>query len=184
MRVLSQTEANDLLRPLGLEIGSWNGLNELGSEKCPYRVYLAPPGALELYVLAGHLLDWLAPKDWVLFQVDNSTVPVGDDEHRVFERLVFNAEQRWDIGTQRSFLFGDVAVDDPKAVREQLILLIFFALMFQWHVYLTCENAVPGQRLGLQDGAIYFIGDDRLIDRAEALIEKLTENPLRLSQPG
>jgi len=182
MRVLSKGQANVLLRPLGLEVGAWNGLNEVGSEKASYRVYIAPPEARELYVLAGHVLDWLAPQGWVLLQVDNSTAPSADEE-RVFERLVCNGAQRWDIGTQRSFLFGEAPTGGPAALREQFILLIYFALMFQWHVYLTCENAGPGQRLGLQDGAVYFLGDETLMQRAEEVLEIYRGDPLRLSQP-
>jgi hypothetical protein len=182
MRVLSKGQANALLRPLGLEIGSWNGLNECGSEKASYRVYIAPQEARELYVLAGHVLDWLAPEGWVLLQVDNSTAPL-EDEKRVFERLVFNGALSWDLDSQRSILFGEEGSSAPAVLREQLILLIYFALVFQWHVYLTCENAAPGQRLGLQDGAVYFLGDDSLMRRAEAVMRGHSEDPLRLSQP-
>lgn len=182
MRVLSQIEADELLRPLRLKIGEWNELKKLTSDDVPHEVHHPSRDARELYVLAGYVLDWLAPEGWILLQIDNSTWP-SDDETGVFERLAFAAEQRWDIDTQRSFLFGDASEDESGIDRHQLILLIFFSLMFQWHVYLTCENAGPGQRLGLQDGVVYFIGDSKLVDTADAMLRRLAEDPQQLSQP-
>ncbi|NIA67394.1 hypothetical protein HBA54_02190 [Pelagibius litoralis] len=183
MRILSQVEADELLRPLQLKIGEWNRLNDLASDDVPYKVYHPSRDTRELYVLAGYLLDWFAPEGWVLLQVDNSTWP-SDDETGVFERLAFAAKQRWDIDTQRSFLFGDSSEDEFDIDRHQLILLIFFSLMFEWHVYLTCEKATPGQRLGLQDGVVYFIGEAKLIDAADATLQQIAENPLRFSRPA
>jgi len=176
MRMLSHIEVDELLRPLNLRIGEWNELNKLKSDDVPYKVYHPSRDARELYVLARCVLDWLAPEGWVLLQIDNSTWP-SDDETGVFERLVFSAGQRWDIDARRSFLFDGTSEGESGIDRHQLVLLIFFSLMFEWHVYLTCKNAGPGQRLGLQDGMIYFIGSSKLIDAAEVILRRFAKHP-------
>ncbi|MEO3430520.1 hypothetical protein AAFN88_16800 [Pelagibius sp. CAU 1746] len=175
MRVLTQAEADSLLQPLDLKVGEWCELACLSSEVFPNKAYRPNPDARELYVLAGHLLDWLDPKDWVILQIDNSTAPLFD-ESKVFEELAFEPGQRWDLGNQRTFLFG--------IERAKLILIVFFSLVFEWHVYLTCKSADQGQRLGLQDGIVYFIGRPEMVGAAEAMVERIAENPLRLSQSG
>ena len=181
MKVLSKTEANELLRPLELKIGEWNELAELSSDRgVSYRLHKPLREARHLYVLADHLLDWLSSDGWILLQVDNSTVTF-DHEDRVFEKLVFNDEQRWDIDNQRSFLFDDVGLDKRISDRNTILLLILFSLMFEWHVYFTGDSAGLGQRLGLQDGFVYFIADEKRLRAADELVHRVAEDPLTLS---
>lgn len=183
MKVLSEMEANELLRPLELRIGEWNELADLSSDRTPYVSHRPSRDADHLYELAHHLLDWISSDGWMLLQVDNSTAPL-DDEYRVFEKLVFNDEQRWGVGVQRSFLFDDVRRNKRISERNTVLLLIYFSLFFEWHVYLTSDSAGLGQRLGLQDGFAIFIADGQPLRAAEDLVHRAIEDRLTPFPPS
>jgi hypothetical protein len=181
MRVLSRIEADHLLLALGLKIGNWNELADDSEGVVTSKGYRPPRNALELYVVARQLLNWIAGGEWTFLQVDNSTAPA-NDEIRVFEKLMFHGEERWDIGAQRSFLLDDASKVGSATDQTSLVLLIFFSLVFEWHVYLTSKNSTRGQRLALQDGVVYFFGDAKTIERADTLVSRIAESPLHLSQ--
>ena len=61
------------------------------------------------------------------------------------------------------------------------IELVFFSLLFEWHVYLTSQSSTGGRRLGLLDGVAYFFGDAKTIEQADMLTTCVAEDPLRLS---
>ena len=92
MRVINQQLANQLLVPSGIRIGDWNELCSLQLGGVLHRSYLPPAEALELYVAAHRLAQWVISGSWTLLQVDNSTSPT-EDEIAVFEKLIFNGEQ-------------------------------------------------------------------------------------------
>lgn len=180
MRTLLRSEVDPLLLVVGLKIGNWNELADIAAGGVLRKAYRPPNNAIELYVAAGHLLNWLAPEGWTLLQVDNSTAPT-DDEIRVFERLVFGDDRTWDVGGQRSFLFDDAGKTEFGADQATLVLLVFFSLLFEWHVYLTSQSSTGGRRLGLLDGVAYFFGDAKTIEQADMLTTCVAEDPLRLS---
>jgi hypothetical protein len=88
MRILTTHEADQLLFCKGMRIGKWNELTDISTDSMRYVAYQPPTNALELYVVAKQLLDWIALGGWVLLQIDNSTAPA-PDEIKIFEKLVF-----------------------------------------------------------------------------------------------
>ncbi|WP_409525035.1 hypothetical protein [Nitrincola sp. MINF-07-Sa-05] len=174
MRVINQQLASQLLDPSGIRIGDWNELLcslQLGGVL--HRSYSPPAEALELYVAAHRLAQWVISGNWTLLQVDNSTSPT-EDEIAVFEKLIFNGEQSWDVAEQRTFLL------EGAERLSTLVLLIYFALLFTWHIHLASEASLEGRRLALQDGGAYFYGNDSTLQDADELIVSLTTAPLKL----
>jgi len=177
MRVISKFDADHLLANNGLKIGKWNELTDTIPGSVKYIELCPSKDALELYVVAKRIRLWLPFSEWMLFQIDNSTAPE-DDEVKVFELLVLQDDQQWVVSEQKSFLIEDVK---GRAI-STIDLLIYFSLLFEWHVHLTTAHSKNGQRLVIQDGIIYFFGDDNSIKDAEAVITVLHENPLSFSE--
>lgn len=175
MKVLSRGEAERLLKSIALAIGKWNELCDLSPSMSSCRCYAAPSDAESLYVLAHHLCQWIRADGWVLLQVDNSTAPT-DDEVAIFEEVSFASTRRWLVGEERSFLLEDAAFGR----RAKLVLLVYFCLLFGWHIHLAAQGSVSGQRLSLQDGAIYFFGDVNVLARAEDLILATQNQPRQM----
>jgi hypothetical protein len=169
MEAIDRAKANELLAPLGMNVGSWNELSSLPSVPATHRAYSPPTDAMELYVAANRLANWIGSGSWTLLQVDNSTSP-SDDELAIFERLVLNGRP-WDVAEQHTFLLG------AGAQQSTLVLLVYFSLLFTWHVHLASEASLAGQRLALQDGIAYFFGDSATIQSADELIASLAADP-------
>ena len=174
MEAIDRVRAEQLLQTLGLKIGDWNELSDLSPSKTPHRAFAAPTNALELYVAAHRLASWIGSGSWTLLQIDNSTSPM-DDEVAVFENLVLKGRHSWDVAAQHTFLLGG------SSRQSTLVLLIYFALLFTWHVHLVSEASSSGQRLALQDGVTYLFGDASTIATADALIASLTSEPRALT---
>jgi hypothetical protein len=168
MQILTNAKANEFLATRGFRIGGWNELLETNANKTSVKHLAAPVDARELFNFSQQLMAWLSPKesDWVFLQIDNSTSPL-DDELGVFENLVLSNAIRWDVGEQRSFLFEkDLAPNAGSSITPKLVLLIFFALAFEWHIYLVAEKSGSGQRLGLLDGVAYVFGTEEIVRQA------------------
>lgn len=174
MKILSKSEADQFLSAIDLRIGDWNEVMDISPGSIIRKMFRPTREALPLYVLASTLLQWIGCDGRILLQIDNSTAPA-DDEAGIFERLMFSAESKWDIGRQKSFLF-----DEVTSCRSSIVLIIFFSLVFEWHVYLVSDISSKGVRLALLDGFIYFFGDMKAIEDADVLVSKLAENPLQI----
>ncbi|HOE41652.1 MAG TPA: hypothetical protein PLB25_08500 [Rhodoferax sp.] len=170
MEVIDRIRAEQLLLTLDLKIGDWNELTVRSPSKATHRSFAAPTSALELYVAAHRLASWISSGSWTLLQIDNSTSPM-DDEVAVFENLVLKGQHSWDIAAQHTFLL------DGSARQSTLVLLIYFALLFTWHIHLVSEASSSGQRLALQDGVVYFFGDASTTAAADELIASLISEP-------
>ena len=175
-KLLSRAGADQLLKPLGMKIGSWNQLTSLYPDTVMHLAYSPPSSAFELYIVAYRLSDWIISGEWTLLQVDNSTAPM-DDEIRVFEKVVLAGDYEWQIGIDTSFLFQGESNTRRQAVQTTLTLLIQFSLLFGWHACITSEASLHGRRLALQDGVVYFFGDANVIETAQCLVKSLTANP-------
>lgn len=179
MKVLSRHEADVILAPIAIKIGQWNELTDIASDKQTAYVSLkAPKVAIELYVASLWLVDWLPKGKWKLVQIDNSTSP-GRDESLLFGRLMNSPIGEWDVAMQRTFL---LEFDDDMASRQKVDIVIagvvFFALMFQWHIHVVSDGGSSGQRLSIQDGFIYCFGNEENITVANSLFEQVRLNPL------
>lgn len=174
MQPIDSQVANKLLETLGLRIGGWNELCALHPESISHKAYSPPTEAIELYVVAHRLALYVGSDTWTILQIDNSTCP-SDDEVAIFEKLVFGGQQPWDIARQHTFLL------ESQERSSTLVLLIYFALLFGWHIHLTSASSSEGQWLGLQDGAAYFFGNAIALRTAEDLIAQLLTEPRRIS---
>jgi hypothetical protein len=173
MQVIDRAEADRLLMPLGIKIGNWNELCSQPSVGVANTAYSPPSDAMDLYVAAFRLAEWIASGSWTLLQVDNSTSPT-DDEIAVFEKLILANQTPWKLADDHTFLLSG------EARKSTLVLLIYFALLFAWHIHLTSENSSCGQRLALQDGVVYFFGDAIIIQGVDALVKKMADAPRAL----
>lgn len=177
MRVLSKSEAEQLLLARNLRVGGWNEISDVVAGKVINKAWPAPREALPLYVFSEALLNWMTLGGWTIIQFDNSTAPT-DDEIRVFEQLMLFEGFRWDIAKQRTFLFDDSDGVSSDRTRTMLVLVVFFSLLFEWHIHLVSEKVINEERLSLQDGVVYFFGNTTAIEGANTLIEQLNEHPL------
>lgn len=178
MKILSRPEADTLLAPLGLKIGEWNELSAIASDSQPRTLTLAAPKvARDLYVASLWLTDWLPKGKWRLIQVDNSTSP-SRDESLLFEQLINIPTRRWDVASQKTFKFElDENVEVGQRVDVVISSVIFFALMFEWHIHIASDGCLDGQRLALQDGDIYCFGNEESILAAKTIGERLRSHP-------
>ena len=153
------------------ELGQYGSVRGVSGNGHSYRDWHTPPtDALELYVAAHRLANWVVSGSWTLLQLDNSTSPA-EDEIAIFEKL---ALKPWDIAEQHTFLLND------QGRESTLVLLIYFALLFTWHIHLTSEASLGGQRLALLDGVAYFFGPTPAIQSADELIKNAAANPRAL----
>lgn len=165
MKSLTNAEASEFLAARGFRIGGWNDLLEIVADKTITQQCAAPVEARELFNFAQRLMAWLSPKesDWFFLQIDNSTSPL-EDEVEVFENLVLSNATKWDVGHQHSFLLDkNSAHGIGISAVPTLVMLIFFALAFEWHIYLVAEKSCHGQRLGLLDGVAYLFGTEETV---------------------
>lgn len=183
MKILSRSEVDTILAPLGMKIGQWNELSAIESDsQTAWIRQKAPTVANELYVASLWLMDWLPQGNWKLIQIDNSTSP-SRDESLLFQRLMNSSMKEWDVATQRTFVFD---FDDDIATRQRFDIVIssviFLALMSQWHIHIVSSGCSRGQRLALQDGDIYFYGNEESISAAKAVVEQTQLHPLTTPQ--
>lgn len=179
MKIIDKAEVNKLLHPLGLKIGEWNQIESLHVDGLHCYKYIPGKNAVNIYVLVRKLLEWINVDGWVLYQVDNSTSPL-DDEISVLERIVSNGEFQWDASMHHSFLFCGTESDNDVVDFTTLVLLLYFSILFEWHIYMVSDGSATFQRLAIIDGVIYFMGRKESVESGVLLIEKFYENTLLL----
>ncbi|WP_175823504.1 hypothetical protein [Burkholderia sp. BCC0419] len=184
MRLLTTAEADEYLQTIGMHIGSWNQIADLPSESTvrTYLPYSAPTRSKELYVFAHHAAGWLPAGNWKIFQIDNSSA--------------FRTDELWFIDTllgpdkglrcennagYRSLLFDGSANANLDVSTELTIArLIYLFLLFEQHAYVVSSASLNRQRLGVQDGVVYFESDVFYRPIADKLMRVFESNPLRL----
>lgn len=181
MRFLSQKEAENFLRPIRLEIDCWNRLKYSSDSGAFTRQQWLPDGNQNQYVVSAHLAQWLSIKDWFFVQIDNSTSPIREEKY-VFQKVIGGRYGHLDINSDRSILikFED---NEPLDYRmASLMLVIYFALIYCWHVDIVSDAAQIGQRLRISDGVVYFYGAEQQIRFAQELITICSANEVPISQ--
>jgi hypothetical protein len=172
MRALTNVEASALLAPLGLIIGRWNELVEIDyGKRVVDRQCIAPKEGRELYSFSQQLLDWLSSKtsDWVLLQIDNSTAPL-PGEARAFSLIAHGDAGHWDFSMQRTFVLERGVEVEAEMFATRLRMLVLLALMFEWHVHLTCPRSGDRRRLSLLDGVAYLFGEEGAVSEFQATV--------------
>lgn len=174
MKIIDKAEANELINPLGLKIGEWNQIESLHVDGLHCYKYIPSKNAIDIYFLVGKLLNWINVNGWILYQIDNSTFPL-DDEIKVLEKIVSNGELQWDVSRHHSFLFCGAESDGDILCSTTLVFLLYFSILFEWHIYMVSEGAAIFQRLAIIDGVIYFMGGKESVESGMLLIEKFFE---------
>ncbi|WP_144025267.1 hypothetical protein [Burkholderia sp. HI2500] len=184
MRLLTTAEADEYLQKIGMHIGSWNQIADIPRESTvrAYLPYSAPTNSRELYVFAHHAAGWLPAGKWKIFQIDNSSAFRGDELRFIDTLLGSNTDldREIDVGS-RSLLFDGAANANLDVSTELTIArLIYLFLLFEQHAYVVSSASLNGQRLGVQDGVIYFESDVFYRPIADQLIRVFESEPLRL----
>lgn len=79
----------------------------------------------------------------------------------------------------RTLLFESSGKRSLDLATELLISnLIYVFLLFECHGYVVSSSGVKGQRLGIQDGFIYFIHHEDNGFSAKQILGKFESNPL------
>ena len=166
-----------ILNQLGVTIGKWNELTSSKNFEEFSFGYMPPRDSTLMYVASQKIAKWLDVRDFFILQIDNSTSPM-DDEVNIFQTLIVPCGGGFDISEQRSYFFAksDKAMD----VRGLLVLIVYFSILFSWHVHLISDASSNGSRIAIQDGVIYFIGDGEAIEKSKELISKKKKNPLSI----
>jgi hypothetical protein len=181
IRPLQPAAANERLAQIGLTIGEWNELADRVTGASVHFSFAPSRDVSHVYALAHRLAASFSESAWALVQFDHSTAP-SPDEVRTFEALVFEPNSSWDLDTQRAFLF-ERSSQRPADDLTSLTMTIFFAITFYWHVYIAFDGAEDGRRVGLQDGIVYFIGDERFVQLGKAWAADFERDPLPLAPP-
>jgi hypothetical protein len=182
MKCLTTQEANAYLSRIGMEIGNWNQITEIGSSKqstLNWTNYRAPERALELFNFSQYVAGWLPRGEWKIFQIDNSTY-LDTVQAALVGRLLFGSEEARSLVDNRTFLFELGNNEDTDNNTELLITnLIYAFLLFQCHGYVVSSNRSAGQYLAIQDGFVYFYSKSKDISGADTLLKDFENNPLR-----
>lgn len=175
MQTISTEKAREILSPLGLGIGAWNEVIDLQvlSENFMYQ---PPRLANELYVFCRILVQWISFQDWILIQIDNSTSPLEDEVDIMENIFAMSVSDKADANT--SFVM------DGSDSHSKLAMLMFFAIIFEWHVHIVSASSKDGKRLGLQDGVVYFFGSSYQMKDARAAVAKFESSPLVMQSGG
>jgi hypothetical protein len=91
-----------------------------------------------------------------------------DDEVIIFDGLFSIFSEIFDLNKKRLYL---LKIDD-KRHEAALLLLIYFSLVFKFHIQIVSEKSTQNARVSIQDGAIYFIGGNDVIIKGEEFMEK------------
>ena len=181
MKTPSPEDANALLNPLGMKIGEWNEVSDIDpGSPAPWTSDQAPRDSIAQYVLVQHLTGWLSGDRWMLIQIDNSTNP-SPDEVLLFERLLVGSIGEMEIANQRTFIVELSKNDDDNRQAAFVISMVMFvALLFEWHIHLVSSGCRKRQRLALQDGVVYLFDDKQHLPDARQMLENLKSHPLSL----
>ena len=176
MKLLTQVEANSYLAPLDLKIGEWNEIsNRNGFDIDHWINYKAPVLGRDLLNFCYNVVWWLPNSDWKLLQIDNSTYL--DPSQKLILSRLFCGDGSDAFGEPGSY-FIDLTQRKFAADSDRIILAHFvnLFLLFEGHCYIVASSGAPRQRLGIQDGFVYFIGADESLFGASALLEEYEKN--------
>lgn len=167
MRSMSRNAAERILSSVGLTVGDWNEMKEVSGGGTTHCAFVPPEGALELYVLSRKLSGWLGPGEWVLAQFDRSSWPQ-EDEKAVLEVIGFSREDL--KGPDFEGFYQDGLEASPERAIAKVAMLVFHAIVFQWHLHLATDRSVSGRRLALLDGVVHGFGSEEDIESLRSLM--------------
>lgn len=181
---LTKQQANAYLHSIGMEIGEWNQITDLRErqvKQSSWINYRPPKDAL--FNFSYHAAGWLPRGGWKIFQIDNSTGWMEPTQESLFGSLLFGANNIADFNQRdnKTFLFEFGKNKTADENTELLISnLIYVFLLFESRGFVVSSHGDAGQRLGVQDGVVYFSAMDPDLRAASTLIERFERAPLAL----
>ena len=186
MKCITVQQANAYLNHIDMEIGDWNQIADttgFQQDKSFWINYRAPDNSHELLKFSQHVAGWLPIGDWKIFQIDNSSVWIDPVQTSLISGLLFGMENVSWLAKNRTFLFEFGKDENTDSSTELLISnLIFTFLLFECHGYVVSSNSNVGQRLGIQDGFVYFSSKEKNLSGAENLLKNFERHPLKAPQ--
>jgi hypothetical protein len=179
IETISDSEIAAMLASKGLAIGEWGQVCASapvnGSESVGFR---PSTEGLVLYAVAHKLVDFVVKGDWVLIRFDNSNSFSSDELAVVNEFFCDKLTVRGENIMVRCVGDGDVVL----GVRIKVVLFVYFALLFQWHVYIVPHADDIVQYVALLDGAVHLFGVEANEENRRYFVEDIMANPLRMPQ--
>lgn len=180
MKLLTNAEANSYLAPLGMKIGNWNEVSNRSVEQIDqWTNYKAPLASRELLNFCYRVASWLPRSDWKLIQIDNSTYL--DPAQKLVLSTLLSAKNHDSFGEPGSYLL-EFEKDDLDANSLEIILahVIYFIIVFEAHCYIVASRGNQQQRLGIQDGFIYFVSAASDFSGAAEILKGYEQEPEKL----
>ena len=115
----------------------------------------------------------------IVIQADNSTFPTSD-ECAVFRIIFGDLADDWLSAESRSLVFLNQEIGSVRIDVQRLALLIYYSILFEWHVHIVCIHENRVLRIGLEDGVVCVRARGRLDKSVEALVQGILDDPLRL----
>ncbi len=182
-KIITSEVAASYLEPHGLKIGGWNELaDSQGKVKSIRSAHCGHMTALESMNFSQHVAGWLAKGDWKILQIDNSSSFTADAS-LLLSSLLLGPGQQVDLVKNRTFLF-EVCASKVRDLQVEVAIshLINLLLVWEAHGYMVSAGAATGERLGLQDGFVYFYGSNARLEEATALLTEFEANPRRTAK--
>ena len=177
-KVLTPELAAQYFQRQGVKLGVWNGLEALQPRaNFVASTFCTGKSVYELINFSKHVAGWLAKGSWKILQIDNSSF-FYPEQSAVLCALLIGPTQQVDLVKQRTFLFEFDA--DLRAVFQTEVVLahlINLMLIYEAHCYLISAGGGPGEMLAVQDGFVYFYGDDGRVAQAQKLLNDFEANP-------
>ena len=183
---LTRTSIDAYLTPLQLQIGSWNQVEVAGPAPADCVVtYATPVPAAELFVFSQHLASWLAPGDWTILQIDNSTA-FTDAEVAFVSAFAPTAASFGPDGNpkdgDRSLLLR--SVPDASSFRYRVANVIHAFLLHEGHAQLASPGLPHRHYLSLQDGVAELHCQVSSKAFVESMLTEFERDPLAYPMAG
>lgn len=182
MKNLSTEDANQILAAVGMAIGNWNEIvdSKIPTSEMKWINHQAPSASRELFCFSRHVAGWLPNGEWKLLQLDNSNCFDANKES-LLTQLLFGANSLQSRTQSRSFLIDRSSRDAPDVNDLVVANLIHALLLIEGFGYFVSSGGDQGQRLGVQDGVIYFVArNQKCIEDAKALLKEFENDPTSL----
>lgn len=179
IQCLSIQEANQYLFSIGMGIGEWNQIVTTNDgKKSNWINYHAPENSHELENFAFHVAGWLPEGKWKMLQIDNSSY-FDVAQLCMLNRVFFGSEEPKNYIENRSFLIEFGKNNDSNCNAELLLAnLIYLFLQYECHGQIVSSSCNSEQILSIQDGFVYFIGDESGLSSAKSLLKVFENSPL------
>lgn len=179
-KVLESELVNSYLLSQGLRLGLGNGLEAISPQGGPVAgKFCTGKSVYELVNFSNHVAGWLRSGSWKLLQIDDSSYFYPDQES-LLSALLVGPTQQVDLTKHRTFLFEFGAGKRSDFQTEVVIAhLTNLMLIYEAHCYFLSSGGGEGEMIAVQDGVVYFFGNDVRLAQARKLLEDFDADPNR-----